>query len=83
MHLPLPRKVTKEFAELMTIMLHKDPRERPNSVEVLERLEDIAGLWDTGQAYQKISSYLSINRSKEEYIYNVLSSHASHTSSNL
>lgn len=80
MHLPLPRKVTKEFAELMTIMLHKDPRERPNSVEVLERLEDIAGLWDTEQAYQKISSYLSINRSKEEYIYNVLSAHASHTS---
>ena len=72
MHLPLPRKATKEFAELITVMLCKDPKERPTSAEVLERLQDVAERWDTEQAYQQVSSYLHINRAKEEYIYKVL-----------
>ena len=72
MHLPLPRKATKEFAELITVMLCKDPKERPTSAEVLERLQDVAERWDTEQAYQQVSSYLHINRVKEEYIYKVL-----------
>ena len=80
MHLPLPRKATKDFAELITVMLHKDPRKRPTSVEIFERLEDIAGIWDTERAYQQISSYLHINRTTEEYIYKVLSVNASHES---
>ena len=36
MHL-LCREATKDFAELITVMLHKDPRKRPTSVEIFER----------------------------------------------
>jgi serine/threonine protein kinase len=80
MHLPLPRKARKDFAELITVMLHKDPRKRPTSVEIFERLEDIAGILDTERAYEQISSYLHINRTTKEYIYKVLSVNASHES---
>jgi len=66
-HLPFPAKISPSFKKLMIAMLQKDPRNRPDSSQVLVDLINIGGNWDTSNAFTEVANFLGAS-GKAKYI---------------
>lgn len=73
-HLPFPAKISPSFKELLIAMLQKDPRNRPDSSQVVVDLIDIEGNWDTSNSFTDVANFLGASRKTEYAIFQVLAS---------